>query len=192
MSDLHSTQSTESATMSTELVLFHHNEPMTTSLAIAKGVDMDHHSVLVLLKKHLESLSEFGRVEFEIQPFDTAGGKQWRDVYYLNEQQATLLITFMRNSPLVIKFKIALVKAFFELRDRAAAQLVPKPDADIFVAADRSFRAAMRSGRSAGLKMPQALRRANQIALEKTGVDMLGELQAEDHVADLENRQAHG
>jgi len=35
----------------------------------------------------------------------------------LNEHQATLLITFMRNSPKVVSFKIALVKEFFRMRD---------------------------------------------------------------------------
>lgn len=177
-----------------ELVLLHHNEPVTTSLAIAEGVEMEHHSVLVLLKKHVESLSEFGRVEFEIQPFDTNGGRQWRDVYFLNEQQATLLVTFMRNSPLVIKFKVALVRAFFELRDKLAAQQLPQPGgplflshaADIMVAADRTFRAVIRSGRTAGLSTAQAIRRANEVARIKTGVCMLDELQAHDHLAALE------
>lgn len=177
-----------------DLVLLHHNEPMTTSLAIAKGVEMEHNSVLVLLKKHVESLSEFGRVQFEIEPFDTKGGKQTRDVAFLNEQQATLLVTFMRNSPLVIKFKVALVRAFFELRDKLAAQQLPQPGgalflshaADVMVAADRTFRAVIRSGRVAGLTTAQAIRRANEVARLKTGVCMLDELQAHSHLAALE------
>lgn len=52
--------------------------------------------------------------------------------------------------------------------------------ADILVSADRTFRAALRSGRSAGLRMTQALRRANEIALQNTGINMLAALQAED------------
>lgn len=76
-----------------DLVTLHHNEPMTTSLAIADGVDMEHKSVLQLIRNHAEDLAEFGGVAFEMRPFDTNGGKQWRDVYFLNEQQSTLLIT---------------------------------------------------------------------------------------------------
>ena len=43
-------------------------------------------------------------------------GQSKRD-YILNEQQATLLITFLRNTAPVIAFKSALVKAFFKLRN---------------------------------------------------------------------------
>lgn len=165
-----------------ELVLLHHNEPMTTSLAIAEGVQMDHASVLKLIRNHTESLAKFGGVGFEIQPFDTAGGKQWRDVYFLNEPQSTLLITFMRNSEIVIEFKIALVKAFFELRDRVKS--IPPAftttnlshGADLAVAADRTFRGFLRSARSAGLSLPQALHVANRQTIARTGMDMLDEL----------------
>ncbi|EHZ84787.1 phage protein [Streptococcus pneumoniae 8190-05] len=34
-------------------------------------------------------------------------------IYRLNEQQATLLITYLRNTEPVRKFKMNLVKAFF-------------------------------------------------------------------------------
>lgn len=61
--------------------------------------------------------------------------------------------------------------------------------ADIAVAADRTFRAMMRSGRTVGLPLPQALRRANEITLQKTGVDMLRELGAEDAI--LPRTQKH-
>ncbi len=35
----------------------------------------------------------------------------------LNEHQASLLISFMRNSPKVIEFKVALIREFFRMRD---------------------------------------------------------------------------
>lgn len=58
--------------------------------------------------------------------------------------------------------------------------------ADVQVSADRIFRAMLRSGRSAGLRTTQALRRANQVALEKTGVDMLADLESRDLLAEAE------
>ena len=61
--------------------------------------------------------------------------------------------------------------------------------ADIMVAADRTFRSALRAGRSAGMPWPQAIRQANRVAVQKTGVDMLTELQAHEHVHHME-RQA--
>ena len=38
-------------------------------------------------------------------------------IYRLNEQQATLLITYLKNTGPVRKFKMNLVKAFFEMRE---------------------------------------------------------------------------
>ncbi|NQK44222.1 hypothetical protein HO507_10385 [Streptococcus suis] len=43
-----------------------------------------------------------------------------KKVYHLNEQQATLLITYLDNTPQVVKFKTNLVRAFFEMRDEVA------------------------------------------------------------------------
>lgn len=165
------------------LVVLHHNEPMTTSLAVADGVQLAHASILKLIRNHIDALSNFGGVGFEIQPFDTAGGKQWRDVYFLNEQQSTLLITFMRNSEIVVKFKVALVKAFFQLRTQALAArpparvthpdvIVPEHEANMVVTADRTYRALIRSGTAAGYSHRQACERAGEVVRQMTGVDI--------------------
>lgn len=176
-----------------EIVVEHHGEPMTTSLAIAEGVQIQHKNVLALIRKYVDDLDSFGRVAFETRPFETAGGKQWVDVAWLNEQQATFLLTLMRNSPIVIKFKKALVRAFFSLRDRVrAAHAAPGPfltgnpahAADQLVSADRIFRSILRSSRSAGLPLPRALRRANNIAQARTGIDLLSELDAAELAGD--------
>lgn len=183
-----------------ELVLMHHDEPMTTSLAISDGVQMEHKSVLQLIRNHVEDLAEFGGVAFEMRPFETNGGKQWRDVYFLNEQQATLLVTFMRNSPIVIAFKKALVRAFFELRDQVQLSAPSNPPfvtnnlshgADLAVAAERTFRSFIRAGRTAGLPFPQALRIANEQTIARTGMDMLSQLSVnlEDVAVDLAAKQ---
>ena len=52
---------------------------------------------------------------FEMRPFETVGGIQNRELAILNEQQATLLMTYMKNSDVVKQFKKRLVKAFYEL-----------------------------------------------------------------------------
>lgn len=167
-----------------EIVTLHHNEPMTTSLAIADGVEMDHASVLKLIRNHVERLAKFGGVGFEIQPFKTNGGKQWRDVYFLNEQQSTFLVTLMRNTPIVLDFKEALVRAFFELREKAAQPtlmrvsnpdlLIPSHEADKIVASDRVFRAALRTARASGLTDRIAQSYARDLAAKVTGVDLAG------------------
>lgn len=60
--------------------------------------------------------------------------------------------------------------------------------ADFHVAADRVFRAVLRSARSAGLPLPQALRRANAVTQAQTGMDVLAMLQADDHLLALESQ----
>lgn len=102
-----------------ELVTLHAGQPVTTSLAIAAGTHNEHASVIKLVRSYLSDLEEFGRVRFEIAPFETAGGVQHREVAILNEQQSTLLLTYMRNSDIVRSFKKALVKAFFRLAQQA-------------------------------------------------------------------------
>lgn len=183
-----------------ELVFMRHNEPMTSSLAIAAGTENEHDSVLQLIKRYLDQLEIFGKIGFEVapegnstfhvgnsvvevqNPRDPKGRRT--EFAFLNEPQATLLITFMRNSEIVVRFKVELVKAFYEMRGcPAVSHEIPlslNHRADIAVAADRTFRAMMRSARTVGLSLPQALRRANEITLHKTGVDMLHELGAED------------
>lgn len=47
-----------------ELVLLHHNEPMTTSEAIAEGVELAHKTVIQLVRKYVDDLNSFGRVAF--------------------------------------------------------------------------------------------------------------------------------
>lgn len=169
-----------------ELVLLHHNEPMTTSLAIADGTENTHKAVIQLVRKYVDDLQEFGRVAFEMRPFDTEGGNQWREIAFLNEPQSTLLITYLRNSDTVRRFKIALVKAFYEMRDRLRGDPAPQfvtsnlaHGADLAVAADRTFRSFMRAARSAGVALPKALRIANAQTLRRTGMDMLAELGVE-------------
>lgn len=88
--------------------------PTTTSLAIAEGVGRQHKNVLELIRKNESYISRFGRVAFETRPFETPGGTQNQEAAILNERQATLLLTYMRNNPVVREFKWRLVDAFYE------------------------------------------------------------------------------
>lgn len=166
-----------------DLVVERHGEPVTTSLAIAEGTRVEHASVIKLVRTYLEDLEEFGRVGFEIAPFETAGGVQHRDVAFLNEPQSTLLLTYMRNSDIVRSFKKALVRAFFELRDAFAGQAdAPSMPtsvahrADHIVAATRSFNNMLRTAQGLRMSHARAARMANEATLRHTGFDLLAEL----------------
>ena len=92
-------------------------EPYTLSSIISDNADITHHAVKEQIRKHSAELEKFGKVAFKMTPLES--GQSKRD-YILNEQQATLLITFLRNTAPVIAFKSSLVKAFFGMRDEVA------------------------------------------------------------------------
>lgn len=92
-------------------------EPYTTSEVIAEAAGVKRRSVTHLIQQHKADFQEFGRVRFEITPLQTAGGIQKVTVYHLNEQQATLLMTYLKNTEQVRAFKKELVRQFYAMRD---------------------------------------------------------------------------
>ncbi|HEM5046556.1 TPA: Rha family transcriptional regulator [Streptococcus suis] len=92
-------------------------EPYTLSSIVAECAEVQHHTVTRIIRKNLERFERFGKVGFKIQAMES--GQQSKD-YILNEQQATLLITFLKNTEQVANFKENLVKAFFEMHDEVA------------------------------------------------------------------------
>ena len=110
-----------------ELVTIVNNELFTDTLAIAHGVNRPHHGVIQLARQYQVDLEEFGRVAFKMRPFETAGGQQERAIAMLNERQATLLLSYMRNTDIIRKFKITLVKAFFAMAEELEAARSDNP-----------------------------------------------------------------
>lgn len=91
-------------------------EPFTTSEVIAECAGVKRDTVQKLVQRHEKDLREFGKVGFQIRPLSGSKTGQTVKVYHLNEQQATLLLTFLRNTPVVIEFKKELVHQFFAMR----------------------------------------------------------------------------
>lgn len=104
-----------------ELVFLASNaeEPFTTSEVIAECAGVKHDTVQKLIQRHEDDFKAFGLVGFEIRAVRTPGSRGTKYVknYKLNEQQATLLFTFLRNTPVVIEFKKALVHQFYKMRE---------------------------------------------------------------------------
>ena len=90
-------------------------EPYTTPEIIATNTGNNLDTVNRLIRNKKSSLERFGFLEFEIRKLNGRGRP--RKIYRLNEQQATLLITFLDTTPQVELFKVALVKQFYEMRD---------------------------------------------------------------------------
>lgn len=85
----------------------------TTSEIIADRAEVEHRSVLQIIGKYEDDLAAFGPTAFEMRS-QTRGGHPIR-IAKLNEQQSTLVLTYLRNTDVVRKFKMDLVKAFYEM-----------------------------------------------------------------------------
>lgn len=92
--------------------------PFTTSEVIAQCAGVEYHAVQQLCAKYQSDFEEFGIFAFEMRKLDGRGRP--KKLYHLNEQQATLLITYLQNTPQVRAFKKELVRQFFLMRDKLA------------------------------------------------------------------------
>lgn len=97
-----------------ELVELKGNDVFTNSKVIADGTNNQHESVVAIIRKYEKDILDFGNIDFS----DLKSGKmgQPERVYYLNEEQATFVITLLRNSKIVVKFKKELVRQFYAMR----------------------------------------------------------------------------
>lgn len=100
-------------------------ELRVSSLIIAQQSNNEHRAVLQLIRNNQSDLEQLGHLAFEMH--DAYQGHT-STVYLLNEQQATLIITYMRNSDVVRAFKLALVKEFYRMRQALTA---PRPVAEL-------------------------------------------------------------
>lgn len=112
------------------VVLGHDGQAITSSLALSDGTGNQHEGVIKLVRQNLADLESFGGVRFQIAPFETNGGTQNREVALLNEPQATLVMTYFRNSDVVKVFKLRLVTAFYEMAGRLKNAHLPKSFAE--------------------------------------------------------------
>lgn len=95
--------------MNGALVFVRNFEVYTTSEIIAENVLMKHSVIKNLIKKYVDDFEEFGKVRYIID--------DKKRIYLLNELQATFLITLLKNSARVVKFKKELVKQFYKMKE---------------------------------------------------------------------------
>ncbi|WP_158306225.1 Rha family transcriptional regulator [Weissella koreensis] len=90
----------------------------TTPEIIAEYTNIQVESINRLIRNHKSKLEAFGVMRFEIRkPLKGSKGGRPTKHYFLNEPQATLLITFLDNTDTVATFKENLVHAFYEQRE---------------------------------------------------------------------------
>lgn len=126
-----------------DLVFVHglNEEPYTTDKIIAEHSGNDLDSVRRLARSHKQDFEEFGFYGFEIRKLNGRGRPE--KIYHFNEQQATLLITYLDNTPQVNQFKKALVHEFYrmkqELTQRQINRAIEKPQRKTLMDAVKSW-----------------------------------------------------
>ena len=102
-----------------DLVINHNGTPATTQNTVSELTDNNEQSVQRLIRAYEADLKEFGELEFKNELICNSKNKiNYKKVYCLNEQQATLLLTYMKNTAKVREAKKILVKAFYDMRQK--------------------------------------------------------------------------
>jgi len=98
------------------------NEPRVSHRIVAQNTANNQKHINELIRKYESDFGEFGMVPFKTEAVSEEKLKLNPDAkaiktYYLNEPQATFLMTLLRNKPVVVEFKKKLVKAFYKMKD---------------------------------------------------------------------------
>lgn len=113
------------------LVILKGNDVFTNSWVIAEGTGNSHRAIKSIVDKCSDDFKEFGKLSYYSKWFenekqkkifsDNSKGvsreKTKIEVILLNEPQATLLITYLRNTEQVRRFKKNLVFEFYRMKD---------------------------------------------------------------------------
>lgn len=91
-----------------------YDEPFTTAETIAVYAGVSKHAVNQLVRQYKNDLEEYGILAFEMRKLSGRGRP--KKIYQLNEEQATLLITYLDNTPKVRAFKKELVRQFYAMK----------------------------------------------------------------------------
>jgi len=96
------------------------------SRVLAKGCEIEHEACGLLIRKYTDDLNDVGLTDLGSESYKT-GGRSGTE-FLLDEQQSTFLITLMRNSKQVVKFKKLLTIEFFQQRERLAISSAMQSD----------------------------------------------------------------
>lgn len=98
--------------------------PFTNSLCVSNGSGIRHDKLKITIRKYEEKLKELGNL-ITSYGVESTGGRR-HEVYNLNEEQASFLITLLKNTDSVVQFKLDLVKEFKRMKDVLQEKQLPE------------------------------------------------------------------
>jgi len=93
-------------------------ELRVSSLILSEELGVEHRAALQIVKKYQEKLEKYGRVSFEMIPFETPGGIQKSNICFLNERQSTFLVTLSKNSEKAVDLKQRLNDSYHHYKNK--------------------------------------------------------------------------
>ena len=100
-----------------KLVFIKKDNVFTNSKIIAENAKVQHHAIQQLINKNKCDFEEFGSLKFTHLKCENSGRGRPEKLYLLNEQQATLLLTYLKNTEPVREFKKNLVRQFYKMKE---------------------------------------------------------------------------
>jgi phage regulator Rha-like protein len=101
-----------------KIVTLRKKELFTTTLVIAEKCDITHEAVIKLTRKFINDLNSVGLVRFQIRArLSGVHGGGDTEFAELDDYAAMLLLTYMRNSEIVARFKLNLITEFKRMRE---------------------------------------------------------------------------
>lgn len=113
-------------------------EVLVDSRIVAKGIGIEHESLMKTIYTYQTELEEFGPLRFQIGPKTGAKAKAGGDspkYVLLNRDQAGVVISFSRNTAQVVRFKVDLFKAINAMEKQLAVTQKQLTDAKVLVKA---------------------------------------------------------
>jgi|GEM_PF-1557962 len=157
------------------------NEPRVSHRIIAEQVGVQQKNIVELIRKYKADFLEFETLPFKTEGVVNNGKGEQPKTFYLNEQQATLLMTYLRNSEKVRIFKKRLVKEFFEIREELRAKKPKDIDldsikkrAELLETSQKEFKIFEDVFYRIGITRPEELAiTSNRAVAKETGVDFI-------------------
>jgi phage regulator Rha-like protein len=99
--------------MGTSLIILKNEKLYISTNIISKKCDVEHRSILKLIKTHREDIEYFGKLIEDIEKIPKG---RPLSIFLLNEEQFTFLVTLMQNSKVTVQAKKYITKEFFKMR----------------------------------------------------------------------------
>ena len=100
-------------------------EPFTTSKVICEFSGVSHKYVKKQITTHKPEFKSLGLLD--AYATESTGGRP-EEIYRLNEPQASFLMTLLKNTPVVVAFKLELVRQFYAMRTELQRRQIAKID----------------------------------------------------------------